>query len=55
VLDLVGRGFTYLEISRQLGVSLTTVQTHVRNIYGKLDVHTKTEAVFEARQLGLLP
>ncbi|RZI82358.1 MAG: response regulator transcription factor [Rubrivivax sp.] len=55
VLDLVGRGFTYPEISRQLGVSLTTVQTHVRNIYGKLDVHTKTEAVFEARQLGLLP
>jgi DNA-binding NarL/FixJ family response regulator len=54
VLDLIARGFTSPEISRQLGVSVTTVQTHVRNIYGKLDVHTKTEAVFEARQLGLL-
>lgn len=54
VLDLVARGFTYQEVARQLGVSMTTVQTHARNIYGKLAVHSKTEAVFEARQLGLL-
>jgi DNA-binding CsgD family transcriptional regulator len=37
-----------------MGLSVSTIQTHVRNIYGKLDVHNKTEAVFEARQLGLL-
>lgn len=55
VLDLVARGFTYPEIAVQMGVSVTTVQTHVRNIYGKLDVHNRTEAVFEARQVGLLP
>jgi DNA-binding NarL/FixJ family response regulator len=55
VLDLVARGFTYPEIAGQMGVSLTTVQTHVRNIYGKLGVHSKTEAVYEARQYGLLP
>jgi DNA-binding NarL/FixJ family response regulator len=54
VLDLIARGFTYAEIGTQLQVSLTTVQTHVRNIYGKLGVHSKTEAVFEARQSGLL-
>ena len=36
------------------GSSMSTVQSHVRNIYGKLGVHNKTEAVFEARQLGLL-
>lgn len=54
VLDLVARGFTYQEVARQLGVSTATVQTHARNIYGKLAVHSKTEAVFEARQLGLL-
>lgn len=54
VLDLVARGFTYQEVARQLGVSMATVQTHARNIYGKLAVHSKTEAVFEARQLGLL-
>ena len=54
VLDLIARGFTYSEIALQIGVSVTTVQTHVRNIYAKLGVHSKTEAVFEARQYGLL-
>jgi DNA-binding NarL/FixJ family response regulator len=55
VLDLIARGFPYLEIASQLSVSVTTVQTHVRNIYGKLGVHNRSEAVFEARQAGLLP
>lgn len=54
VLQRIARGFSYAEIGSQLGVSLTTVQTHVRGVYGKLGVHTKTEAVFEARQSGLL-
>ena len=54
VLNLIARGFTYAEIGVQLGVSITTISTHVRNIYGKLGVHSKTEAVFEARQAGLL-
>jgi DNA-binding NarL/FixJ family response regulator len=55
VLDLVSRGFTYVEVGSQMGVSASTVQTHIRNIYGKLDVHNKSEAVFEARNLGWLP
>ncbi|OUM02428.1 response regulator transcription factor [Variovorax sp. JS1663] len=55
VLDLVSRGFPYLEVAARMGVSVTTVQTHIRNIYGKLDVHNKSEAVFEARNLGWLP
>lgn len=54
VLDLVARGFIYQEIAERMGVSISTVQTHVRNIYGKLGVHNKAEAVFEARQCGLL-
>lgn len=54
VLACVARGFRYSEIATQLGVSATTVQTHVRSVYAKLGVHTKTEAVFEARQAGLL-
>lgn len=55
VLDLISRGFSYAEIAQQLGVSITTVQSHVRNVYGKLGVHNRTEAVYEARQYGLLP
>ncbi len=55
VLHLVARGFTYEESAARIGVSISTVRTHVRNIYGKLDVHNKTEAVFEARALGWLP
>lgn len=55
VLDLVSRGFTYVEVGTQMGVSASTVQTHIRNIYAKLDVHNKSEAVFEARNLGWLP
>ncbi|KQX30024.1 response regulator transcription factor [Variovorax sp. Root434] len=54
VLALVSRGYTYPELTSLLGISLSTIQTHVKSIYSKLAVHSKTEAVFEARQLGLL-
>jgi DNA-binding NarL/FixJ family response regulator len=54
VLRLISRGYTYPEIAKLLVVSVHTIHTHVRNIYGKLAVKTKTEAVFEARNLGLL-
>jgi len=54
ILSTLARGYTYPEIARLLGISLSTIQTHVKSIYGKLAVHSKTEAVFEARQLGLL-
>ena len=54
VLQLVARGCTYQETGTHLGITVTTVQAHVRNIYAKLDVHNKAEALYEARQLGLL-
>ncbi len=54
ILDLVAKGYAYQEIATRLGLSVTTVQTHVRGFYRKLGVHNRTEAVFEARQLGLL-
>jgi DNA-binding NarL/FixJ family response regulator len=54
VLDLLARGFTYQETAEQLGIGAATVQSHVKNIYSKLAVHSKTEAVFEARALGIL-
>lgn len=55
VLQLIARGFSYADIARLTGVSVHTVQTHIKNLYGKLAVSSKSEAVFEATQLGLLP
>jgi DNA-binding NarL/FixJ family response regulator len=54
VLTLIARGFSYAEIARLKGLSVHTVQTHIKNLYGKLAVHSKSEAVFEATRLGLL-
>lgn len=53
VLDYITKGFAYDEIARLLQVSRHTVLTYVRRIYAKLQVNSKTEAVYEARKLGL--
>lgn len=45
VLDLLAQGFLYKEIAEKLGVSYETVHTHIRRIYEKLQVRTRTEAV----------
>ena len=54
-LELIARGFSYAEIARLKAVSVHTVQTHIKNLYSKLAVHSKSEAVFEATRMGLLP
>jgi DNA-binding NarL/FixJ family response regulator len=54
VLSLIARGFSYAEIARLQTVTIHTVQTHIKNLYTKLSVHSKSEAVFEATRLGLL-
>ncbi len=45
VLDLLSQGFLYREISEKLKISYATVHTHVRHIYEKLHVRSRTEAV----------
>jgi DNA-binding NarL/FixJ family response regulator len=55
VLELVAKGFAFEEIAQRMGVSRHTVKTFVRRIYDKLEVHSKMEAVNEARRKGLLP
>jgi DNA-binding NarL/FixJ family response regulator len=54
ILSLIARGDTYSEVAKFLSVSVGTVQTHIKNIYGKLAVHSRSEAVFEAHRRGLL-
>jgi DNA-binding NarL/FixJ family response regulator len=45
VLDLICTGASYREIGAALGITLGTVQTHIKNVYGKLGVGTKVEAM----------
>jgi LuxR family transcriptional regulator, maltose regulon positive regulatory protein len=54
ILQLVAQGLSNREISERLFLALSTVKGHNRNIYGKLQVQRRTEAVARARELGLL-
>lgn len=54
ILDLIARGDSYGEVARQLSLSVGTIQTHIKNIYDKLSVHSRGEAVYEANRRGLL-
>ena len=55
VLELVSRGFSYSEIAELKNLSVHTIQTHIKSLYGKLEVHSKMEAVLQATRMGLLP
>ncbi|HET9671623.1 MAG TPA: response regulator transcription factor [Actinomycetota bacterium] len=53
VLTALAEGATTADVSLELGISPATVQTHVKNILGKLGVHSKVEAVSAAWRAGL--
>lgn len=55
VLTRVAAGASNQEISAELYLALTTVKHHAYNIYVKLGVNKRTDAVSKARQLGLIP
>jgi LuxR family maltose regulon positive regulatory protein len=55
VLDLIAAGLTNQQIAARLYVSLHTVKSHARNIYAKLGVSSRTQAIAKGRALGLLP
>ena len=45
VLSLLSQGFLYKEIAESLGISAGTVDTYIRRIYEKLQVHSRSEAI----------
>jgi LuxR family maltose regulon positive regulatory protein len=54
VLELIAQGLSNREIAGQLHISLSTVKGHTSNIYGKLSVHNRTQAVARANELGII-
>lgn len=54
LLALLADGHSYLNAAHTLGITINTVRNHVRSIYDKLHVHTKSEAVAKALKHGIL-
>jgi DNA-binding NarL/FixJ family response regulator len=54
LLALIAAGSSYREAAMELEVSINTVRTHIRSIYEKLQVHTRSEAVAKAMRSGLI-
>ena len=54
VLTLASKGYNYDEVAARLEVSRHTVATYVKRCYKKLQVNSKSEAIYEARKHGLV-
>lgn len=54
VMQLIAKGISFSDISEILSISEHTVTTHIKKIYRKLNVHSRGEAVYEARQMKLI-
>jgi LuxR family maltose regulon positive regulatory protein len=54
ILKLVAEGLSNREIAERLIISVGTVKSHVHNIYGKLEVRGRTQAIARAREIGLI-
>jgi two-component system, NarL family, response regulator LiaR len=55
ILNLLAQGLSNQEIAAKLFVSLSTVKTHIQNLFEKLDVKRRLQAVEKARSLNLIP
>ena len=54
VLNFLSKGFTNREIAGELFISASTVKTHTLNIYEKLEVANRTQAIVKAKEYGLI-
>lgn len=55
VLQAIAAGRSNRDLAEEFVVSVGTIKTHLNNIYGKLNVHSRTQAIARARELHLLP
>jgi DNA-binding CsgD family transcriptional regulator len=55
VLQLMAEGLSNNEIAEQLHVSLSTIKSHSQNIFQKMEVDRRTQAIDKARKLGIIP
>ena len=55
ILNLLAHGHSNQEIAAKLFVSLSTVKTHIQNLFEKLDVKRRIQAIEKARSLNLIP
>ena len=55
ILDLLAQGHSNQEIAAKLFVSLSTVKTHIQNLFEKLEVKRRIQAVEKAKRLNLIP
>lgn len=55
ILEALGRGISPQEVSQELFLSVATVKTHMRSLYRKMDVSSRTQLVLKALELNLLP
>jgi DNA-binding NarL/FixJ family response regulator len=53
ILALVGHGLRNAEVAKQLGIAQTTVASHIKSIYRKLNISSRAEASWHATRLGL--
>jgi len=55
VLELLAAGDSNQAIAEKLVITVRTVKKHTSNIYGKLNVNSRFQAIAQARERGLLP
>lgn len=54
ILQLIARGDLYQQIASVLDISIGTMQSHVKNLYRKLDVHSRSEAICKSHECGIV-
>ena len=54
VLRLVAKGYSNKAVARELGITISTVKTHLRNIFRKLDVEDRAQVIIKAIKEGII-